>query len=602
MNIREELGDEAGVARALNYFGVIYYELQDNKLALDYYVKSLKIAEKLNDKGIISNQLNNIALIFEKQNQLDSALYYYDKCIRIGEEISNYHILGWAYNGKGIIFEKQKKFNEAQRYYLLGLKKREIKSSKKEISQSCNSLGNYYINVGQYSKAKQYLLRAYTLANEINNPLNLKDAAKGLSEIYEREGNYRKSLVYHKEFKQLSDTLFNDDVIKKFAVYEVSQQYEKEKEKQLLEKQKQEAIYNAEIRRQAIVRNSLIIGFILMLSLVFFIFRSYRIKQKSNRMLADQNLEIMEKNEELTQLNEEITNQRNDLANLAWDIQAKGEEIELQKNVLASKNKEITDSITYARRIQIAVMPTNEFMLSIFPNYFALYLPKSIVSGDFYWATQIKEFAIFCVTDCTGHGVPGAVMSMMGIAFLNEIVRKEEVTNAAQVLDQLREHVVASMQEREGEDIMFDGMDTGLCVLNTKTLKLQFAGANMPCWIATTEPNDFVISEKVEFSNGLIELKPDRMPIGRYERMDPFSQVELQLRKNDQLYISTDGFADQFGGPSGKKFQKSRLMNIIAQNQRLPLNKQFAILEEAFQDWTNGKNQLDDVTILGVKV
>ena len=602
LNIREELGDKTGVARAFNYFGVVYYELQDYNLALEYYLKSLRIAEDLNDKGIMSNQFNNIALIYEKKNQLDTALYYYDKCIKIGEEININYILGWAYNGKGIVFEKQKKYDKALKYFLLGLEKREIVNSKKEISQSCNSLGNFYIKTGNYSKAKDYLLRAFSLANEIKNPLNLKDAAKGLTEIFEKEGDYKNSLEYHKKFKQLSDTLFNDEIIKKFAVYEVSKEFEKEKEKQELEKQKQEAIYSAEIRRQAIVRNSSIIGFILMLFLAFFIFRSYRIKYKSNQQLAEQNSEIMEKNEELTQLNEEISAQRNELANLAWGIQAKGEEIESQKNILAVKNKEITDSITYAQRIQRAVLPTNELMQKIFTNYFVLYMPKSIVSGDFYWATQIKEFTIFCVTDCTGHGVPGAFMSMMGVAFLNEIVRKEEVTNAAQVLDQLREHVVASMQEKEGEYVMFDGMDIGFCVLNTKTLKLQFAGANIPCWIATSEPKDIELSEKIDFSNGLIELIPDRMPIARFDRMEPFSMVELQLKKNDQLYISTDGFADQFGGSEGKKFQKSQLKQIIALNQSLPLDDQLAALNTALREWMNGRNQLDDVTVLGVRI
>jgi len=224
------------------------------------------------------------------------------------------------------------------------------------------------------------------------------------------------------------------------------------------------------------------------------------------------------------------------------------------------------------------------------------------VSGDFYWATKIRDLLIFCVTDCTGHGVPGAFMSMMGISFLNEIVRKEGVTDAAQVLNQLRSHILASMVECEDSYLKLDGMDMGLCVLNTQTLSLQYAGANISCWIAKTLPNTQTSRNRIEVHNGLVEIKPDCMPIARYERMEPFTYIDYQLVSGDVVYLATDGFSDQFGGSEGKKFQKNRLMELIGESSKLPLSEQKILLDNTFEKWKNTRSQLDDVTILGVKV
>lgn len=318
--------------------------------------------------------------------------------------------------------------------------------------------------------------------------------------------------------------------------------------------------------------------------------------------IQKQKEEIESQRDYVLEQRNEIEQQRNSLANLAWELQEKTEEIESQKDILSIQNKEITDSIVYAQRIQRAVLPSTKFLGSIFPNFFIIYKPKSIVSGDFFWATKVKELIIFCVTDCTGHGVPGAFMSMMGIAFLNEIVRKEEVTDAAKVLNELRIHVISSMEETEPGFVQLDGMDIGLCVLNTQTLKLQYAGANIPCWISTAEPPAEMVDCKVSIINGLVELKPDRMPIARFEKMKPFSMVDYQLKKNDTIYLASDGYADQFGGKDEKKFQKQRLMELIYQVSNLPQIEQKMFLETTFEEWKGNRNQIDDVTILSIKV
>lgn len=329
--------------------------------------------------------------------------------------------------------------------------------------------------------------------------------------------------------------------------------------------------------------------------------RTQEIQQQKEEIEAQRD-EIITQRDYVMQQRNEIESQRNSLANLAWDLQEKTEEIEKQKDILSLRNKEITDSIVYAQRIQSAVLPSEAYLSQHFKEFFVLYKPKSIVSGDFFWATRVKQFLVFCVTDCTGHGVPGAFMSMMGVSFLNEIVRNDEVSSAGEVLNVLREYVVSSLEERGGIGVQFDGMDIGLCVLDIHTLILQFAGANIPCWIATTANSFADLHERISYENGLIEIKPDRMPIGRFERMDSFVTVEYQLEINNAVYLASDGFADQFGGLHEKKYQKATLMKLIADSKGFPMESQKDILEKSFEVWKGDRNQIDDVTIFGIKV
>ena len=323
---------------------------------------------------------------------------------------------------------------------------------------------------------------------------------------------------------------------------------------------------------------------------------------------------LKSQNEQLTRQNTEIETQKNDLANIAWELQDKNQEVEAQRALVDSQNKEITDSIIYAQRIQSALIPSQDALTEIFPNHFVLFKPKSIVSGDFYWATKVKRWTVFCVADCTGHGVPGAFMSMLGVSFLNEIVRKDEVVDAADILNQIRSQIISSLKEECSNYIQVDGMEMALCVLENHTLKLQFAGANLPCWIVPSNNSSNIdlggkksISEKVEInampnSKTLIELLPNRMPLSLYQRMGPFETINYQLNEGDTIYLLSDGFQDQFGGPEGKKFQTIQLKEAISNINSLPLETQHQFLNAIFEDWKKDKIQIDDVTIMGVKV
>ncbi len=262
-------------------------------------------------------------------------------------------------------------------------------------------------------------------------------------------------------------------------------------------------------------------------------------------------------------------------------------EIERQKNEIVAQKQEIMDSIHYAQRIQTAILPSEKVIKNVLPEYFILFLPRDIVSGDFYWMTQKDELSIFAAADCTGHGVPGAFMSMLGVSFLNEIISKHGRLKASEMLNYLRELIITTLSQKESESK--DGMDIALCVLNNKTKELQFAGAFNPL---------------ILIRNGeLIETKGDRMPIGIYgERETDFTNHKLKVKKGDCLYIFSDGFPDQIGGEKGKKFLSKKFKNFLIENHTLPMKEQHKVLHNRITEWMGHYQQVDDILLIGVRI
>ncbi len=624
IKILEELNDKDGVGKCYNNIGNLHYSQQNFEKALNYFEKSLDVARELNDMRGISRSLNNIAIIYRKQSNFTKAIEYYEEAIKISDKLDDQKTLSIIYNNLGSIYRLTADFDKALEYLLIAMNIREKIGDKQGLASSYLSIAEFYNSLADstskdaryptLNQAIKYGLLAYNISSEIGALPSQLSATNILKESYAKLNRFEKALYYANIQLDLADSLNIQN--KNRAVTEIETKYETEKKQQEIEKQRliiERNIAHSQKQRNRII--SLIFGSVFLSLLAITIYLSYRQKSSKNRIITEKNaiLEqyneeikatseaLSEHNERLKIQNDEIIKQRNEielqknsLANLAWELQERKEEIEAQKDVLTFQNNEITSSIIYAQRIQSAVLPSENYLNDLFSDFFILYKPKSIVSGDFYWATKIRNLIVFCVIDCTGHGVPGAFMSMMGVSFLNEIVAKEQVTNAAEVLNQLRNHVVNSMRQTSDSYEPIDGMDIGLCVLNTQTFSLQFAGANIPCWIATK-------AEKLN-NKSLVELKPDSMPIARYERMEPFSLAEYQLKENDKIYLATDGFADQFGGSEGKKFQKSRLMKVLAQNSHNALSEQKNILEATFEEWKNCNTQVDDVTVLGIKV
>lgn len=265
------------------------------------------------------------------------------------------------------------------------------------------------------------------------------------------------------------------------------------------------------------------------------------------------------------------------------------EEIELQRDEISEKNKSITDSIAYASRIQTAVLPSTEYAKEILPEHFILFRPRDIVSGDFYWMTQKDNLLVVIAADCTGHGVPGAFMSMLGVSFLNEIVNRHNITTASGILNNLRTDIKKTLGQEGKEGEAKDGMDIALCIVDLDNMKMQYAGAYNPLYMFR--------------NNELVEVKADRMPIGIYiKEKDSFTNHEIELQKGDVFYIFSDGFQDQFGGKEGMKFKTKNFKQLLLTIHQKPMAEQRDILDNTIDEWRGEWEQVDDIIILGIRV
>lgn len=270
-------------------------------------------------------------------------------------------------------------------------------------------------------------------------------------------------------------------------------------------------------------------------------------------------------------------------------------EIESQNVTLEYKNKEITDSITYARNIQLASIPSQERFNSFFTDSFVLYQPKDIVSGDFYWVYERDQIVYYVTGDCTGHGVPGGFMTMLGLSFLEEIIAGKNIQDPAEVLNMLRDKIINALNQSGAFGESKDGMDITICRLDKTANKLTYASAN----------NDLYLIRKSESNNGkpeLLEYKANRQPCGFYHKNDPFTAQTIDLQKGDCIYTLTDGYSDQFGGPKGKKFRAKQLQETLLTHSHLSFQEQLVELQKAMDFWRGDLEQIDDMLIIGIQV
>ncbi len=278
-----------------------------------------------------------------------------------------------------------------------------------------------------------------------------------------------------------------------------------------------------------------------------------------------------------------------------------------QTSVLRHKEREITDSIRYALRIQLSIIPTPERVKALLPKSMVFYKPKDIVSGDFYWVEEINNEIVFAAVDCTGHGVPGAMMSVIGLKSLNQAVQDKKLSKPSDILQHLDIAVNDTLRQSSDVNAVKDGMDLALCNINYKTLILQYAGAfNGVCIIRKNIANTHQAksNREVFYGNDLLELRPDKLPIGSNTDgiADTFVNHEFQLQPDDLVYIYTDGYADQFGGPKGKKFKYNQLKDVLVSLADVPVESHSAILEKNLKDWQGSQEQVDDVLVIGVRI
>lgn len=594
LKIEEELGNENGIARTLNNIGLVYYDQGEYPRALDYYLKTLKIDEKLGDKSGMAATMGNIGNIYEKhldyQRSLDyhsralaislelgdknncaseysnigtvyhgqlnyeKALEYYSKAAEIAEEIGNTSTMGRSLGNIGIVYFETGNFSKALEYGFKSLEIAKELNDQSFISTELKAIGDVYSEKSLYPEAEKYYKEALSICNEIDAKETAVKINKDLSWVNQQMGRFEPALKYYTVAMDLKDTVFNEIKAKEITRKEMNYEFDKKEAASKAEQEKKDILTAAELKRRMQQRNYFIIGFLILCIFLIFVIKGYREKQKANIVISKQK-----------------------------------QEVEKQKQIIEEKNKGILDSITYARRIQQAKLPNKDEIYSALPESFILFKPKDIVSGDFYYFQKRYNSVIIAAADCTGHGVPGALMSMVGSEQLNEAVLGSDDTSA--ILKQLNKGMKKSLRQSDNEESTRDGMDIAICAMSHENNTIRYAGANRPFWLIKKG------QELVE------EFDATRKAIGGLtDNEQHFETTEMKLQKGDTFYICTDGFADQFGGQSGKKLMTKRFKEILLSIQSLSMKEQEKYLENFIEDWKNGNEQIDDILIIGVRV
>jgi serine phosphatase RsbU (regulator of sigma subunit) len=343
-----------------------------------------------------------------------------------------------------------------------------------------------------------------------------------------------------------------------------------------------------------------VIGLIGVVAYAFLLFRMYKNKKETNKLLTAQNEEIRQQKEEILTQRDEIINQRDEITAQKDEIEASRDLVLEQKQHIEHMLHEVNQSIDYAQRIQATVLPEESFLEEHFDSHFILYKPKDVVSGDFYWCAHVEGQIIVAVADCTGHGVPGAFMSMLGTSFLREIVQKEYITDPAVILRKLRKEIIKALKQKGIEGEHKDGMDIALVSINKKTKLVHYAGANNSLL--------YIRNSDMKDPSGIVlnEIKADKMPIAIFDQMVNFTNHEIQLQSGDMIYMFSDGYADQFGGPKSKKYLSRNFRKLITETCKKSMVEQKVTLDVTIEQWKKGHiaicEQTDDITVVGLKI
>ena len=544
--------DQKRMAKALTGIGVVHAIQGDTKKALYYYKEAEKINIALDNKQGLASCYNNIGLLYSDGEHFQKAIFYFRKSLKIDEEIDDQRGIATVNENIGLIFLNQ--LNDVDNALANFSKSVSIwrnMGDRFSVSITLQYMASALNRAKRYKSSIDTSLLALNLAIETKSLSSQMASHNELAIAYEKTGDVNNAYKHYKQFIQLKDSLKNDEKIREITSLQLNYDFDKQRSVDSLSKAMEANQHRFELSKQREFSYWLLTGLSLMLLLTAFLYIVYQKNRKAKK------------------------------------------EISMQKLVIEHRNMEVMDSIKYASRIQNAILPPEELMKKALNDHFVLYLPKDIVSGDFYWVEEKNDLVYFAVVDCTGHGVPGAFISIVGRNGLNDAVNIANLTSAAEILNFLNKYVNETLHQRFEQSNIRDGMDMSLCILNKKTNTLEFAGANNPIWISRNNNSE------------MIEDAGDKQPIGNFigtDKEKPFKQQTVNIAKGDILYLFSDGFADQFGGPKGKKFKYKRLKEALLTIRNEKPEQQKHILENMFASWRGDLEQIDDVCVVGIKL
>lgn len=547
-------------ADALQQIIGVFETIKDTSRTEQYIEELKRAANQLEHGKRKATAFNAIGNHYKNREVNDSALFYHNKALDIRLAENDSLGLSFSYNNIGLVYKNMQDYDQALSYYEKSLLIKEALNNLKGMAGTNINMAKIYLLKEDYNKGLPYVNKGIQLAEEAK-ARNFK--LVGLTVLYQIQrglGNYQASLEAFEQVSELESEIQNEEQI------ELAKELER---KYNAEKHEQEARINAlelenskvTLSRQQSIIWFLGIGVLIFIILIILVFINYRQKQKINQQLKENN--------KLLQLQKKKT--------------------ETQNELLARKNKEITDSINYAKRIQEAILPSRYTISESINNGFILFRPKDVVSGDFYWMEEHNERLFLAAADCTGHGVPGAMVSVICSNALSKALLEEKIEDPGKLLDRAREIVID--QFRKSSEHVKDGMDISLAVIDKKNKAMQWAGANNPLWIIREEQ-----------SNQVVEVRPDKQPVGVYENAKNFTTHNIEISPKDKIYLFSDGFVDQFGGKSNKKFKPAQFRRLLLEIQELTMQEQKTALKKVFDDWKGNNEQVDDVCIIGYEI
>ncbi|MDG1477564.1 MAG: SpoIIE family protein phosphatase [Vicingaceae bacterium] len=544
LKIGDGLNDKENLGFSHLYIGHINNTLKEYDEVLFHYTKSLNIRKELDNNYNLGFTYSYIGNYYLEQNEFDSAQYYHNLALSTRKKTDDTRSIADSYLLLGQAFFGKKDYDAAIKNYALALEKYELINDKRRLGEAYRNYSEVFIYKEELGLAEFYLKRSLEIAEEIGALDNLIPIYDDLARVQEKNEAFEEAYNYLRKHVLFKDSITNNNVYREVTKQILKHKRDKEEKIKQIQHQKEK-------ETQQILIIAISIGLLLVVAFLVFVYKRLQLAKRQNQIIEYQK-----------------------------------QKVEHQKQEVESAHKEIKDSINYAKKIQTAILPPNNLVKEHLKESFILYKPKDIVAGDFYWMKTIGDTVLYAAADCTGHGVPGALVSVVCSNALNQSVKELQTTNPAEILEMTRSLVKENL--KSDDNIVKDGMDIALCAINFKKNILEFSGANNPLYIFR--------------NNELILTKGDKQPVGNHYNEKPFTKHSIQLNKGDVIYSFTDGFADQFGGPKGKKFMYKQFKELLLSVVDKPLNKQQEILNKVFETWKGDIEQIDDVCIIGVKI
>jgi len=573
LKINQEMNNKESLANNYNNIGGLFYQQEKYPEALKYYFRSDSIYNTLPQNNEQAHVKNNIANIYTELKKFDLALKYFSESFRIHQADENLLGLASIYENAGVVLLEAFKYklltngalfnnnkilpsqflDSALAFHTYAYNIYKEADYMYNFSANLTGQGFIYYYKNNLPKAIEFCKQGLLYADSTESLDRQLSACGCLNLAYEKSNDIKNAYKYYKESIKIRDSIYNKKNTEKFLHQELSFEFEKKENQLKNEQEKKNIVHQNEKKRQTIIIYSITVILILIGIFSFYVFKNYLAKKKAN-----------------------------------IELENKNELINAQKHVIEEKHKEITDSINYAERIQRSFLATKNLLDENLRDYFVFFQPKDVVSGDFYWASKLNngQFAL-ATADSTGHGVPGAIMSLLNITSLEKAIERHD--NPADILNQTRITIIERLKKDGSKEGGKDGMDCSLISFDFKNNKFTYAAANNPVWLVRGKE--------------ILEFAPDKMPVGKHDKDSiSFTQHTIDVRKEDMVYAITDGMPDQFGGPKGKKFMYKQLKELFISISHLPVNEQKENIANTLTVWKGDLEQVDDICIIGVRV